>query len=57
MHKIKNKNKNMDTTMPVEQAPIAPPEKLFFNEVFGYTLMTTVIVTTYTLINLVAFIA
>jgi hypothetical protein len=47
----------MDTTMPMEQAPIAPEQKMFFNEVFGYSLLTTVVVCTYTIINLVAFIA
>ncbi len=33
------------------------PQQLFFNEIFGYTLVTTVVVSTYTIINLVAFIA
>jgi hypothetical protein len=47
----------MEEHNPTEQMEEFAPQELFFNDVFGYTLITTVVVCTYTIINMVLFIA
>jgi len=61
---IKNKNKNMEqatsqTSEPTLAAtPVeAPKYQPIFNETFAYVLVTSVVVFTYTVINLVALVS